>query len=303
MASLYKKPVIVNDTKSGKKTKTKSRKWWGRFRDENGVEKRVPLASDKAAARTMLNEHVLRVERRVAGLESPFEGHQRRRLAEHLDDYRKYLRDKGGTEAHVVKTEQRVRSVVDGCKFDRINDISASGVQSYLAQLRSDGKGAANSNHYLGAIKSFSRWLVRDRRTSDDRLAHLAKMNEATDRRRVRRPLSEEEFARLLDAAANGPMIQHVAGRDREILYIIACYTGFRRNEIGSVTMRSFDFQSDPPTMTVEAGYSKRRRRDVIPLRRELAVRIEAWITEKANAKDSAPLFTVANKRTAEMIR
>ena len=50
MASLYKKPVTVTDQKTGQKIKAKSKKWWGRYRDENGGERRVPLAVDKAAA-------------------------------------------------------------------------------------------------------------------------------------------------------------------------------------------------------------------------------------------------------------
>ena len=47
------------------------------------------------------------------------------------------------------------------------------------------------------------------------------------------------------------------------IVHILACYTGFRQSEIGSVTMHSFNFESDPPTLTAEAGYSKRRRTDI----------------------------------------
>ena len=47
MASLYKKPVILNDPKTDKPVKTKSRKWWGRFKDEHGVERRVPLAAEQ----------------------------------------------------------------------------------------------------------------------------------------------------------------------------------------------------------------------------------------------------------------
>ena len=35
------------------------------------------------------------------------------------------------------------------------------------------------------------------------------------------------------------------------MLYIVASYTGFRRNALGSVTVRSFDFASEPPTLTV----------------------------------------------------
>src|SRR4029079_10774046 len=67
MANLYKKPVAVIDPKTGKKTKGKSKKWWGRYRDENGEEKRVPLATDKSAAQTMLNEAVRKAERKAAG--------------------------------------------------------------------------------------------------------------------------------------------------------------------------------------------------------------------------------------------
>lgn len=73
------------------------------------------------------------------------------------------------------------------------------------------GKSIASSNHYLRAIKMFTRWFVRDRRTGEDRLAHLSKMNAELDRRRVRRPLSMEEFARLLQAAEKGPSIQNIA--------------------------------------------------------------------------------------------
>jgi len=71
MASLYKKSVVRTNPKTGQKVKTKSRKWWGRFRDENGIERRVPLATDKAAAQTMLNEKVKRAERRAAGSTTP----------------------------------------------------------------------------------------------------------------------------------------------------------------------------------------------------------------------------------------
>ena len=71
MASIYKKPVIVRDPRTGRKVKTKSKKWWGRFRDASGQEKRVPLAVDRSAAQTMLNGWVRRVEREKVGLVEP----------------------------------------------------------------------------------------------------------------------------------------------------------------------------------------------------------------------------------------
>lgn len=35
MASIYRKPVLIRDPKTGRKVKEKSKKWWGRFVDAN----------------------------------------------------------------------------------------------------------------------------------------------------------------------------------------------------------------------------------------------------------------------------
>ena len=80
MASLYKKPVILRDPKTGLKVKTRSKKYWGRFRDATGQDKRVPLAADRTAAQAMLNEWVRRAEREKAGLIDPTDEHRKRPL-------------------------------------------------------------------------------------------------------------------------------------------------------------------------------------------------------------------------------
>ena len=139
MASLYKKPVVITHPKTGQRVKTKSKKWWGRFKDENGFEKRVPLATDRAAAQTMLAEHVRKVERKLAGLEDPHGKHHKRPLSEHVNDFEKFLKHKGTSAGHVQKTTQRIKSVISGCKFNSILQISPSRVQEYLADLRGCG--------------------------------------------------------------------------------------------------------------------------------------------------------------------
>src|SRR5579871_4509253 len=126
MASLYKKPVLVRDQKTGQKVKTKSRKWWGRFRDEHGQEKRVPLATDKTAAQAMLSELVKKVERRVIGIEDPFDQYRSWSLADHLNDFTVHLQTKGSTADYVDTTTQRVRAILEGCRFERLDHISAS---------------------------------------------------------------------------------------------------------------------------------------------------------------------------------
>jgi hypothetical protein len=112
-----------------------------------------------------------------------------------------------------------------------------------------------------------------------------------------------DEFTRLIQAAETGKKIRNIAGPDRAILYIVGAYTGFRRNEIGSVTKRLFCFDSEPPTLTVAAGYSKHRRTDVLPLRKDFAERIRVWIDGKWRFGSDRPLFKVTAAKTSEIIR
>jgi len=113
MASLYKKPVVLTDPKTGARVKTKSKKWWGRFRDENGVEKRVPLAADKTAAQAMLNELVKKMERRAAGRSDPTEDQRKRPIGEHVSDFTAYLKNKGVTPKQVHTATTQLQRMID----------------------------------------------------------------------------------------------------------------------------------------------------------------------------------------------
>jgi hypothetical protein len=50
--------------------------------------------------------------------------------------------------------------------------------------------------------------------------------------------------------------------------------------------MASFDLAADPPTVTLEAAYSKHRREDVLPLHPELVARLRQWFTERGEHRD-----------------
>lgn len=68
-------------------------------------------------------------------------------------------------------------------------------------------------------------------------------------------------------------------------------------------SLHSFQFETEPPTLTIEAAYSKHRRTDVIPLRRDFAERIRAWMESKSGLAPDQLIFQIARKHTAEMIR
>ena len=68
------------------------------------------------------------------------------------------------------------------------------------------------------------------------------------------------------------------------MLYRVAVETGLRANELRSLTRSSFALDDDQPTVTVEAGYSKRRREDTLPLRPGLAGELRAFLRTLAPA-------------------
>jgi len=310
MANLYKKPIIIRDPKTGEKVKARSKKWWGRFRDHMGIERRMPLARDKAAAQALLNQVVLKSERQAAGRLDPFEEHAKRPLKEHIADFKLHLAHKDNTEQHVFEVSSRVTKIATACKLNLIRDLSASTVQRYLADRRSKGLSRQTSNHYLRAIKQFSRWLVRERRNHDDPLVHLAMLNVKVDRRHDRRALGPDEFSRLIDAAMAGPEVICISGPDRAMMYILSAWTGYRRSEIGSLTKRSLHLDDLPPTVTIAACYSKRKRQDTQVLHPEVADRLREWLKTKTSLPADALLFPVSAKvpggvdrRTSKMMK
>lgn len=146
-------------------------------------------------------------------------------------------------------------------------------------------------NHYLRAIKSFGQWLVREQRLVQNPFLHLSSRNAETDRRRLRRILSEAEFESLIESAsASSQSYRGLRGIDRAMLYLMAAYTGLRAAELASLGPESLSLGGDSPTVTVEAAYSKRRRRDVLPLRKDLAERLGEWLRESTSA-EGAPLW------------
>ena len=156
-----------------------------------------------------------------------------------------------------------------------------------------------------------ARWLVRDGRAATNKLAHLPGYNADTDRRRARRDLTVDELARLITAAERGSVwtwragMSHnsptlgIDGPDRAMFYRLAAGTGFRASELRSLTLESFDLDGDVPTVTVRAGYSKRRRDDVQPIGPELAKLLRPWLAGK---RSGATVFVLPEK-TAAMCR
>jgi len=279
-----------------RKEKARAESWFARYRDATGTLCRQPLkVNSRAMAQRLLAQILDRVEAKRVGRDDPFEEHRDTLLTEHLAAYGRYLDAKGDTPRHVRETLHSIGLVLKACRFVRIGDLRASRVGDWLRSKKAAGASHRTFNAYLTAIKGFCRWLVLDRRMPENPLAHLSALNEAEDRRRERRALPAEEFARLVGAARQSPRVfRHLTGADRAMLYAVAAYSGLRARELESLTPLALTVASEPPTITVEAGYSKRRRRDVQPIPRWLADRLTAWLASKTGPQLRLPFAPAA---------
>ena len=359
--------VIAPLTKKGDRIRLLSKKWYGEYRDASGILRCKPLSTDKTAAGQMLADLVKKAERKKANLTDPFESHSNRPLLDHLDDYRRYLEAEGNCKEYVDKTSARVRSILDGCRFVFIADLTSEKVAEYLHGLRRDpprpvlppgqesftpremvaaiggirpprlarllrreglqttggngrarrypratveslqdrlcrGIGISTSNGYLTAMKGFSRWLVEKERTDRDRLTSLSRLNAKTDPRHERRALPEQELQVILASAHQSTAkFQGVVGKDRMMLYAVAMVTGFRASELVSLVPSSFDLDSDRPTVTVKAAYSKNRRTSIQPLPLDVAAALRLYLASKPA---TGPVWPGSwYKDAAEMLR
>ena len=213
----------------------------------------------------------------------------------HLADFHASLHAKSTTEKHADLVQSRIVTILDLCNAKQPSQLVPSAVQAAIASLRDgeDNLSLQTCNHYLRAIKQFSRWLWRDGRLREDPLAHLVGFNVQLDRRHDRRALTDEELARLIEAAEKGPLRLSMSGPERAVLYQLAVGTGFRANELRSLTSESFNLDADPPIVTIEAAYSKHRRRDEQPIRRDLADLLRPWLKGKPAEE---PVFRLPDK-------
>jgi integrase/recombinase XerC len=293
---------VRKSTPGAFKNTEKSKVWTGRYRDANGFRKEVTLYRDKEASRQKLAELVRKAQQTETGLVSSFEDSAKKTLTEHINDWLATLKARNRSAKHIAKIGGYVRRTADACGWKRLKQLSLSDAERYLAERReanvdsegnsTPGLSIAASNDHIAALKNFGNWLIKSRpkRWPENPFSGMAKLNSAGDVRLERRPASPDEFPKLLAAAANGEPFRGLSGEDRVVLYLVATETGFRVSELASLTVASLDLSAKIPTITVDAAYSKRRRRDVQPIRSELAERLRKWLESKLRATKTVRL-------------
>ena len=234
-----------------------------------------------------------------------YKEHRRKALAEHLEDFRQSLLAKG-TKKHAMQTAQRVKIVLEGCKFVTWNDIQPSKVQNCIASLRGIkiGASASTCNYYLKCIKQFCKWMVQDRRASESPLEHLKGevVRKVVDEEHPRRALEIDELRRLLEVTKAGPVRFGMTGYERYLLYRFAAETGLRAKEVRRLNVCSFDF--DNLTVSVPGAYTKNKREAVQRLRGETAEELKKFFSGKLpTLKAFGGTYKQLTDKTADMVK
>jgi site-specific recombinase XerC len=303
MAFLFKPSRTVVDPKTGKKKTVRDRKWYVRYRDARGALRTRAGFTDKQATKQLAAQLDRDSARQQVGLPTSAGSVRLGPLAQMLDEHMGLIAAKGRTARYVRETRQRIRDVLDGCRWVKASDVEADQLVLLLHRWRKDGMGATSSNHYLTAVRGFTRWLF-DKIDHADPLRKVKKLDAGADLRRVRRTLPADLFNKLVETTrASNDVVCRTAGPDRAMLYVTAAYTGLRAAELGSLTPERVALDGDTPSATVLAAYSKNRREAQQPVHPDLVPLLRTWLAARPVGQPLWPGRWHDSRRAAKMIR
>jgi len=293
--------------------------WRFRYRDGAGIVRDVATGCrDEVAARGVANDLRRRAEliksNVITTAEAAAGDHADRPINDHFDGYIAHLNAKGNAQARIFQVRARLDRLSGECGFDRLSQMNAGEVERWLVARKSDDMAAATRNSYREAIVGFGNWCRRTHRLIINPFIDVPRADVKSDRRRVRRALTEDELVKLLAVARSRPLSDALLirtgkrkgqstanirpkvrqelddiGRERALIYKTLLLTGLRKGELASITVGNIDL--DAGYITLNAADEKNRQGADIPLRADLVCDLRQWLASKLKLlRDSARL-------------
>ncbi|MGD9127166.1 MAG: site-specific integrase [Planctomycetia bacterium] len=293
----YRSPL----TDDGRQMLVESQTYYMKYTDQNGaIQIENTLAADKQTARQVLSMREKRVTEIKAGIIDPVAERLRKAsrmsLSQHVEEFKKFMQDKGGDPKHVDQTAKYIDRLIKYCEATHYSHLSAEGVLGALRRLQTEpvqgrrghkNRSPRTANAHLVAIKSFCRWMVRTKRTKTNPVETLEKFIETTE--------------------ACPDKVQGVDGPTRATIYLLAAMTGLRRKELASLTIDDFHLDAPTPIVRIQGAYSKNKRTDEIPLHPDVVARLRAYFahTNPEPGQPIFPLYTPSGylRATAKMMK
>ncbi|RNC81358.1 MAG: site-specific integrase [Phycisphaera sp.] len=261
-----------------------SRYWYGSWTEPATKRRRTKrFFTDKAASRQALDQCIKRSERQAAGLEDRCAEQLERPIGTHIDAYFKECLHRGQAARHIATKRTQLARFTE--ETDALADLTRDHAVSVIETLKEAGLSARTLNSHASSVSAFMKFCVRTSRISMNPLTDLPRFNEAKDRRRERRALTDTEIARLLTTC---PV-------ERRPVYEIAVLTGLRRSELAGITWGDLDL--DRNLLRVREDIAKASRSDTIALHPD-AVRIFSSLRPADAAADGKVFDSLPTIRT-----
>jgi integrase len=274
MASVFKR--------GGKKNR--EGKYVASFFDENGkrVSRSTGTTDYDAACQVAARwdtDVALRRHGVIDATQARVADQNRQHIKEHVADYLAHCRHIGQDKAHIAIKTSQLAKLVDGIKATRLSDLEPNRVERYLAGLVTAGKSHRTHNQNRATAVAFMQWCFEQGRVTSNLLKIVPTLNEAKDRRRVRRALSEDELSRLL-----------AVSDERRPYYLFAYYTGLRVKAVKAAVWGDVDF--DSALIRVKVGNAKGKKDDIHqPLHPRLLQELRRMKSEMRFASQADPIF------------
>lgn len=265
-----------------KRTNRKNEPYLIQYLDHEGNRKTEKGFTDKGLteqlAARLESEARLRSTGMIDTEQEKVAGNKLSPIQEHISAFEESISEQSPDYVRHVKS--RLKKIIEGIGITSLAEITSEVVTVFLRRLRKQKSfGPKTSNHYLAAIDAFCNWCVATKRLANNPVAGTIRMNVEVDVRHKRRALTGKEFGQLVQSARDsGISIQRFSGEKRARIYLLSYLTGVRQKELSSLTPRSFDLKSNPPTLTVEAASSKHKKKDVLPLHPDLVAVLPGWL-------------------------
>ena len=318
-AMIGKQAVEVFQSSSGGWTwRQASKCWYARFCDHRGVEvERCTKCSDKSAAEQVMNRWLREQEKIAAGVLSPEEldvvRYGTKPLSAHVQDYAAHQKARRLTANTRNVTASYLIEAVAFCGWRTLKDLSKAGAERWLTAYLDgvipipgdkEGRcrvgGLRSRNARLEVLRAFGKWLVREGRLMTSPFDGIGMLNAKTDPKRSRRALDDDELARLFESARRRPLQNFLDGNrgkvdarpdvmarlkqlglERELVYRVLAGTGLRWNELRSVKLGALRLDEEPACIVLAAADEKNRQGSIIPLTRELVVRLRKYLDDR----------------------
>lgn len=249
--------------------------WWFTYINELGKRRTEKGTCSKEETTELLQAAEARVLRRKHGVVSAkdekFAEHAKKPITQHIEDYLAHCECVGHNDKHHHNVTQQLKRIVRVTRAVHLRDVDAPAIERYMMKMKEAGRAPRTINHHLKAAKAFFNWCVAEDRLSINPIARVKRHEERGrhNRRMLRRAATRDEFEALI-------RVPEAVRRGRHHVYIIAYWTGLRRNELRQLQCRDVDLEHRQ--IVLPAHVDKARKENQIHLHPQAVESLRATI-------------------------